>query len=304
VRALVFDPAAKAGLRLGDTQDPVPGPSQALVRVAAISLNFADLAFLRDRKTPGAVPGFDAAGVVVSAAGDGSGPPAGDRVVTFGWAGGWAELRAVETTEVAVVPDGLDIGLAAAIPVAGVTALRALRRLGSLVGRRVLITGASGGVGRFAVQLAARAGAHVVASAGSPQRGEGLAALGAAEVVTGLDGVTQPVFAVLDNVGGHTLSQAYALLEPGGCAQSVGMASLEPTSIDFEQARLRGGGRIEAFTVGDHFGPDLAYLIGLVAAGELDPQVGWRGPWHKAAEAAAALMERKVRGKAVLDVSS
>ena len=136
----------------GDTQDPVPGPSQALVRVAATSLNFADVAFLHDRKAPGAVPGFDAAGVVVSAAGDGSGPPAGDRVVTFGWSGGWAELRAVETTEVAVVPDGVEIGLAAAIPVAGVTALRALRRLGSLVGRRVLITGASGGVGRFAVQ--------------------------------------------------------------------------------------------------------------------------------------------------------
>ena len=94
------------------------------------------------------------------------------------------------------------------------------------------------------------------------------------------------MFAVLDNVGGRTLSQAYALLEPGGCAQSVGMASLEPTSIDFEQARLRGGGLIEAFTVGDHFGPDLSYLIGLVAAGELDPQVGWRGPWQKAADAA------------------
>jgi len=111
------------------------------------------------------------------------------------------------------------------------------------------------------------------------------------------------VFAALDNVGGRTLSQAYALLEPGGCVQSVGMASLEPTLIDFEQARLRGGGLIEAFTVGDHFGPDLAYLIGLVAAGELDPQVGWRGPWQQAADAAAALMDRKVRGKAVLEVS-
>src|SRR6266581_4954891 len=190
MRALVFDPGAPAGLRLGDTQDPVPGPSQALVRVAATSLNFADVAFLRDRQTPGAVPGFDAAGVIVSAAGDGSGPPAGARVVTFGWSGGWAELRAVETTELAVLPDGVDVGLAAAVPVAGVTALRAVRRLGSLMGRRVLITGASGGVGRFAVQLAARAGAHVVASVGSLERGVGLAELGAAEVVAGLAGVT------------------------------------------------------------------------------------------------------------------
>jgi NADPH2:quinone reductase len=303
MRAFVFDPGAPAGLRLRAAKDPEPGPSQALVRVAATSLNFADVAFLHDRKIPGAVPGFDAAGVVASAAGDGSGPAVGARVVTFGWSGGWAELRAVETTELAILPPGLDLGLAAAIPAAGVTALRALRRLGSLVGHRVLITGASGGVGRFAVQLAARAGAHVVASVGSPKRGSGLAALGAAEVVTGLRGVTQPVHAALDNVGGSTLSDAYALLEPGGCVQSVGMASLQPTSIDFEQARLRGGGRIEAFTVGDRFGPDLAYLTGLVAAGDLDPQVGWRGPWQQAADAAAALMGRKVQGKAVLEVA-
>src|SRR6266700_68500 len=132
MRALVFDPGAPAGLRLGDTQDPVPGPSQALVRVEAISLNFADVAYLRDRQAPGAVPGFDAAGVVISAAGDGSGPPAGTRVVTFGYSGGWAELRAADTAELAAVPDELDLGLAAAIPAAGVTALRALRRLGPL----------------------------------------------------------------------------------------------------------------------------------------------------------------------------
>jgi NADPH:quinone reductase-like Zn-dependent oxidoreductase len=251
------------------------------------------------------VPGFDASGVVLSAARDGTGPPPGTRVVTFGWSGGWAELRAVDPSEIAVVPDEVDLGVAAAVPVAGVTALRALRRLGSLVGRRVLITGASGGVGRFAVQLAARSGAQVVASVGSPERGEGLAALGAAEVVVGLDGISEPVYGALDNVGGPALAAVYALLEPGGCVQSVGMASLEPTTIDFEQARLRGGDtRIEAFAIGPRFGPDLAFLVGLVAAGELDPQVDWRGPWDKAADAAAALLGRRVRGKAVLEVSS
>jgi NADPH:quinone reductase-like Zn-dependent oxidoreductase len=305
MRALLYNPDAPQGLELGDTPEPEPRPSQALIRVAATSLNFADVAFLRDRQVPGAVPGFDASGVILSADRDGAGPPPGTRVVTFGWSGGWAELRAVDVAEVAVVPDRVELGLAAALPVAGVTALRALRRLGSLVGRRVLITGASGGVGRFAVQLAARAGAHVVASVGSPERAEGLAALGAAEVVVGLDGIAEPVYGALDNVGGRTLADAYALLEPGGSVQSVGMASLEPTSIDFEQARLRGGDtRIEAFAVGPRFGPDLAFLVGLVAAGELDPQVDWRGPWEKAGDAAAALLGRKVRGKAVLEVSS
>jgi NADPH2:quinone reductase len=304
MRALVHEPGAPQGLAFGDVPDPEPRASEALVRVAATSLNFADVAFLRDRGVPGAVPGFDAAGVVLSAAGDGSGPPPGTRVVTFGWSGAWAERRAVDTAELAVVPDAVDLGAAAAVPVAGVTALRSLRRLGSLVARRVLITGAAGGVGRFAVQLAARAGAHVVASVGSPERGEGLAALGAAEVVVGVDGISEPVYGAIDNVGGHTLTEVYGLLQPGGCVQSVGMASLEPTTIDFEQARVRGGNtRIEAFAIGPGFGPDLALLVDLVAAGQLDPQVDWRGPWDKAADAAEALLGRRVRGKAVLEVS-
>jgi NADPH:quinone reductase len=303
MRALVHDPGAPHGLRLGEAPDPRPGASQVMIRVAAASLNFADVAYLRDRQAPGAVPGFDAAGVVISAAADGSGPPAGARVVTFGYSGGWAERRAADTAEVAAVPGAVDLGLAAAVPAAGVTALRALRRLGPVAGRRVLITGASGGVGGFAVQLAARAGAHVIASVGSPERGDGLGRLGAAEVVAGLAGVTQPVYGALDHVGGRMLADVYALLEPGGCVQSVGMASLEPTSINFEEARLRGGGRIEAFVVGSGFGPDLSFLVGLVAAGELDPQVGWRGPWEKAAAAAGALLGRQVRGKAVVEMS-
>jgi NADPH:quinone reductase len=305
MRAIVYDPRAPQGLALAEAPDPEPGPSEALIGVAAVSLNFADVAFLQDRQVPGAVPGFDASGVVVKAAGDGSGPPPRTPVVTFGWSGAWAALRAVDTAELAVLPDEVELGAAAAVPVAGVTALRALRQLGSLVGRRVLITGASGGVGRFAVQLAAKAGAHVVASVGSPQRGEGLAALGAAEVVVGLDGVSEPVDGALDNVGGRMLADVYGLLAPGGCVQSIGMASLEPTTIDFEQARLRGGAtRIEAFAIGPGFGRDLSFLVGLVATGELDPQIDWRGPWDKVADAAAALLGRKVRGKAVLEVSS
>ena len=304
MRAVVYEPHAPGALRLGEVPEPEPGPSETVVRVVATSVNFADVAFLRERQDPGAVPGFDASGVVLAAARDGSGPAAGTRVTTFGWSGGWAELRAVDVAEMCVVPDGVDLGAAAAVPVAGVTALRALRRLGSLVGKRVVITGASGGVGRFAVQLAAKAGAHVVASVGSAARGDGLAALGAAEVVVGLDGISGPVHGALDNVGGRTLAGVYALLEPGGCVQSVGMASLEPTCIDFEQAHVRGGTRIEAFAVGPRFGADLAYLMDLVASGELDPQVGWRGPWETAADAADALLGRKVRGKAVLDVST
>jgi NADPH:quinone reductase len=305
MRALLYDPAAPSGLRLGEAPEPEPAASQALIQVAATTLNFGEVAFLRDRVEEGGVAGWDAAGTVVAAAADGSGPPAGARVTSFGPAGAWAELRAVDTAELAVLPDALEFGVAAALPVAGVTALRALRRLGSVIGRRVLITGASGGVGRFAVQLAARAGAHVVAVVGSPARADGLDRLGAAEVLVGLDDVAEPVDAALDHVGGRMLADVHALLRPGGVVLSVGMASLEPTTIDFEEARQRADGtRVEVFTVGGGFGADLPYLLSLLAAGDLDPQIGWRGPWERASEAAEALIGRRIAGKAVLEVAS
>jgi NADPH:quinone reductase-like Zn-dependent oxidoreductase len=268
-----------------------------------MSLNFGELAFREGRAQPGEIHGWDAAGVIIQPAADGSGPPTGTRVVTFDWKGAWAELRAVDTTELAVVSDSVDLGAAAALPVAGVTALRALRRLGPVAGRRVLITGASGGVGRFAVQLAVRAGAEVVALVGHRGRAEGLDKLGVAEIVVDLDHVTTPVYGVLDNVGGPYLAKAFGLLEEDGAAMSIGMASREPTTIDFETERHRGRNkRLECFVIGGGLGDDLAYLIGLLAQGEIDPQIGWRGGWDRAADAAEALLSRRVAGKAVLDV--
>jgi NADPH:quinone reductase len=303
MRALVYDPAEPTTLALREVADPDPGPSEALLEVEAASVNFADVAYMHERLAPGDVPGFDAAGRVVAEARDGSGPPLGARVASFGGSGAWAELRAVDVTELAPVPEAVDLASAAAVTAAGVTALRALRQLGSVRDRRVLITGASGGVGRYAVQLAASAGAHVIASAGRSTSREELEALGAAEVVVGLDAVSEPVAAALDMVGGPTLAQSVALLDAGGVALSIGVASRQPTTIDFEQARRRGGARIEAFNVGSAFGADLADVLTLVGAGQLDPQIGWRGPWHRAGEAATALLSRTVSGKAVLEVN-
>jgi NADPH2:quinone reductase len=298
MKALVVTAEAPFGLVLAEAEDPVQGAGEVLVDISHSSLNFGDVSAAG---APGAVagkiPGWDSAGVVAVAAPDGTGPAVGTRVVSFGADGGWAQRRAVPLAELAVIPDSVDSGVAASLPVAGVTALRSLRESGPLLGKRVLVTGASGGVGRFAVQLAARGGAHVIAAA---RRGAGLAELGAHEVVEDLDGLA-PVDVVIDNVGGGQLVRAFELLAPGGVVQSIGWTSGEPATFP-PYSTVGPAKSLTSFHTGTEFGADLAFLLELVAAGSLTVDVGWRGSWKQFDEAAEALLSRKVSGKAVLEI--
>jgi len=149
------------------------------------------------------VPGQDIAGVVLRQAASGKGPPVGTRVVALVDDSGWAERVAVPSHRMAVLPDGVSFAEAATLPVAGLTALRTLRHGGALIGRRVLITGAAGGVGTLAIQIAAQSGAHVTAVVGRPERAAGLKELGATEVVDGI-GAAQGRFAlILESAGGE-----------------------------------------------------------------------------------------------------
>jgi NADPH2:quinone reductase len=296
VRALVATPNTKFGLALAEAPDPVASPDQVLIEVKSASLNSGDVRSSANEE-PGVVPGWDAAGVVVQAAADGTGPAVGTRVVTFGYGGAWAERRAVTVAEVGVIPDDVDFAVAAALPVAGVTALRALRASGPLSGKRVLVTGASGGVGRYAVQLAAIEGAHVIAAT---RRGEGLAGLGAKEVVADLDGL-EPVEVILDNVGGPQLVAAWALLQPGGVLQSIGWTSGEPAVFP-PYGTVGLPKSLKSFQAGTAFGSDMEYLLGLVQQGKLTVDLGYRGSWKQFDDAAAALVGRKVAGKAVVDI--
>ena len=185
----------------------------------------------------------------------------------------------------------------------GLTALRTLRESGPLPGRRVLITGASGGVGRVAVQLARHGGAYVIAAVGSASRGDGLAALGADEVVVGLKGVGDPVDVVLDTVGGAQLVAAWGLLAPGGVLHSIGWASGEPAVFPVNSTFAPGASRtLRSF--GDTTAPaaDLALLVDLVAQGALRAPIGWRGSWRHLGGAIEALRERRVPGKVLLDL--
>jgi NADPH:quinone reductase-like Zn-dependent oxidoreductase len=300
-RALVADPSKRAAVRLAEVAEPVAGPKQVLVEVQHASLNYGDLNDAKSgRVSPGEVLGSDAAGVVVRAAAGGTGPAVGTRVVAL-TPGAFAECVAVDVATLAEVPESVDLAEAAALPVAGIAALQALRAGGLDRGKRVLITGASGGVGRFAVQLAAHAGARVIAAVGSPARGQDLVKLGADEVVIGLAGVDQPVDLVVDNVGGPLLVAAWQLLAPGGSLQSVGWTSGEPAVFP-SYSTVGMPKSLSSFLVGGDVGADLATLVRFVADGSLNVEVGWRGSWERAAQAAEALVGRRVNGKAVLDL--
>lgn len=303
MRALVVDPDAVASVRLTEVAEPRPRPDQALVAVRHIGLNYGELVFASQWPT-GSVHGHDAAGVVVEQAADGTGPAVGTPVAIGLAAHTWAERVAVDLTRLAAVPEGVGLVDAAALGVAGVTALRVLRTR-SVLQRRVLVTGASGGVGRFALQLAAIAGAHVTASVGSAERGADLPKLGAGDVVVGVEGLEGPFDLVLDTVGGPQLAAVWPLLAAGGTVHVVGHASGKPTVFDTGALFAFGEPR-SITTYGDVTSPvdaDLADLLALLAAGKMSAQVDLRGSWEDITDAVAALKSRRVKGKSVLDVT-
>ncbi|WP_214417262.1 zinc-binding dehydrogenase [Sphaerisporangium fuscum] len=287
------------GTVIAEAGEPVPAPDEALVAVRAFSVNRGELALLQAR-TGGWRPGQDVAGVVVEAAADGSGPAAGTRVVALVEQAGWAERVAVPTGRLAVVPDEVGLEQAAALPLAGLTALRTLRKGGDLLGRRVMITGANGGVGRFQVELAALGGAAVTAVA--RQAGE-LLALGAHDAVGAPGEAAEPYHLIVESVGGASLAAALHKVAPGGTIMLIGASSGEKTPIDIYDFIGHEGARIVSYLSYAHPEPpaaDLEVLAGLVAAGRLHPTLGLVDDWSKLPDALAALRERRVSGKVVL----
>lgn len=279
---------------------PVPEPNEALIKVEAFAPNRGET-FLLEHPRPELSPGKDIAGLVVQAAADGSGPGIGARVVGHPAQGGWAEYAAVPTHSLVVLPDSIDSVRAAALPLAGITALRLLRTAGSLAGLRVLLTGASGGVGHYVTELAVGAGAELTAVTATAVRGERLAELGA-KVVHEVAAAEGPFDVVLESTGGPDLALALSKVRPGGLLVWFGQASRTPVSLDFFQ--LLGGPErvtIQHFHyAGAPYGSDLAALVSLVEQGRLHPEIGRIADWAQTADTLVDLRERRLRGKAVL----
>jgi NADPH2:quinone reductase len=303
--ALVSQPGAPYA-QLSEVDDPRPLPHEALVEVRAISLNRGECRRL-EALEPGSITGWDLAGVVLQAAADGSGPSAGARVVGLMNPGAWAQRVAVATEFLAELPDRVSFEQASSLPVAGLTALLSLDIGGFVLGRRVLVTGASGGVGRFAIQLAKLGGAHVT---GLARRTDGLCELGADEAVQELTPDGDDFDVILDGVGGSVLGTCLQRVAPLGTVVSFASTLPEPVSYPAREFFVRAAG---AKLVGFYlFGflshsrstaADLRRLADLVADRRVEPQIDFVRPWDEAGEAIEALMDRRVAGKAVLRVS-
>jgi NADPH2:quinone reductase len=299
-------PAAGPDLvEFGVVDQPAPGPGEAVIRVEAFSVNRGET-FLLEKPQAGWRPGKDIAGHLVRGAADGSGPAVGTRVVAHPPAGGWAEYAAVETGSIAELPAEISAVTAAALPLSGLTALRMLRLAGDVTGRRILLTGASGGVGHYVVELAANAGAEVTAISASPERGSRLTELGASAVLGRVTSATGTFDLVLESVGGDVFRQALERLAPGGTLIWFGQASREPVTLSFfDLLSHQPSATIRHFSYADPppYGADLAVLVRLVANGRLHPEIGRVTDWADTAGTLTDLRDRRIRGNAVLTVN-
>ncbi|MEU8401350.1 zinc-binding dehydrogenase [Nonomuraea sp. NPDC048892] len=288
-----------------EVPDPVPGAGQVLVEVEVAGITFVETQLRADRgprrvELP-AVLGNGVAGTV-RATGDGVDPSVvGTRVVsTLGGLGGYAELAVAQAGDLIPIPGDLSPEVAVALLADGRTALGLVGAAAPAPGEWVLVEAAGGGVGSLLVQLARRAGAHVVGAAGSAAKRELAASLGA-ELTVDYTGpgwtrivreATGGLDVVFDGVGGEIGAAAQGLLKDGGRLSVYGMAGGAMTTPD------------PRVTAVSWPATDLRELarraLELASAGQLRPVIGATYPLESAAQAHAAIEARTITGKSLL----
>jgi NADPH:quinone reductase-like Zn-dependent oxidoreductase len=321
------------GSWLMDVPAPAPGPRDLLVAVRAAGLNPVDFKFRQGKlrailrpRLP-LVLGNELAGQVIAVGRDVKRFRAGDRVfarVAKDRAGAFAEQACVEEDHAAPMPRDLDFAAAAAVPLAALTALQALRdELGVKPGQRVFISGGAGGVGTFAIQVAKWLGAHVTTTAS--KRGEELVrSLGCDEVIDytsqDISGTGARFDAGFDLIGGKTLEQMFEIMKPGTRIVSIAALPEPQTAIkDLGghralsalfwiisygiRSRARRAGISYRYLFMHPSGSELAQLADLIEQGKLKVIVDKTYPFANISEALAYVESGRAKGKVVVTMS-
>jgi NADPH:quinone reductase-like Zn-dependent oxidoreductase len=322
MQAMVQDTYGSAAvMRLRDIEKPVIAENEVLVRVHAAGVNPADWAVMSGlpyiarpvyglRKPKIAVRGTDVAGTVEAVGTGVTRFRVGDEV--YGSSkGSYAEYAAAAEDQLAPKPANLTFEQAAAVPMAGLVALQALRDHGKVqAGQKVLINGASGGIGTFAVQIAMALGAEVTGVA-STRNLELVRSIGADHVIdyTKEDFTQngQQYDLILDNVSNHSLSDLRRALTPTGV--------LVPNGGRFDKRWMASGGRIVSGTLLFQFGSQtlgnflvsmghegLLDLTKLIEAGKVTPVMDRTYPLNETAQAIGHVGEGHARGKTAITV--
>jgi NADPH:quinone reductase-like Zn-dependent oxidoreductase len=313
IRAIVVDPQTPGKLAIKTVELREPDRDEVRVRVTAISLNRGETRRALTLADPGWRPGWDFAGIVETAAADGSGPKPGTRVVGLLPSGAWAERVNCRSHALAALPDDVTEAQAATLPVAGLTAWHALRQGGFLLGRKVLIDGASGGVGHLACQLAAAAGALVWGHVRRPEHRDAVAEWCGERVVLGAELAAAkpygPFWLIVDSVGGSALSAALGMLAPNGTCVTLGVSGANTATFESREFFGTGGAKLYGLTLFhelmsvERAGIGLGILAELIAAGKLRPQIAVEASWTEIGDVARRLIDREFTGKAVLHIA-
>ena len=294
-----------------EATNPTPRANEAVVEVHSISLNRGEVTAAFHRAEDGWRPGWDFAGTVVQPAAEGQGPKAGARVVGFLESGAWAERVAVDVRNVAEIPRSLSFEAASTLPIAGLTALYALEKRGALLGKEVLITGATGGMGQFAVQLALLAGASVTAAVyrNTMAAPPGVPADRFRVVRTDESGLAQlrerRYDLVIEGVGGDVFAAAVESLAPRGTIVTLGATRDVNAAFNIRQFFNIGHAQILGFSVFDEVldkpaSEGLATLMRLIETGQLSVPLSYTGSVSEVDGVARDLLASKIPGKAVL----
>lgn len=296
---------------------PRPAPGEALVRVAAAGLNFADLLMAQgryqDRIAPPFVPGLELAGTVAELGPGTAGPPPGTRIAAHVRHGAFAEWAVVPADRLVPLPDDMPFPVAAGFLIAYGTSHLALTEARLAAEETLFVTGAAGGVGLTAVEIGHRLGARVIASVRGAEKAAIARAAGADAVIDseapdlksalrGLGGID----VTYDTVGGPGFDAALRATRPGGRMLAIGFAGGEVPQVPLNQLLVRNVSVIGLWWGGYlSFAPDrliasLQGLMGWWAEGRLRPHVSASLPFDRLPEGLEAIRSRRATGKVVI----